>query len=677
MPRFHAFTLTITLSISLTACKESGQDSGAGTPPSLTNVSLDPAEITEATVVSCVPTGWWDPDGDPEAYSFRWLVNGEDVGDGATLDGSSFDKGDAVICEATPTDGVHDGQPVQSAASTVLNTPPVVPVAVLDPDPPTGSDPVYVIFPGAVDADGDPLQAQLRWYVNGAEVSDQLTLDPEIFSRGDSIYALVSVSDGDSEEQVLVTETSTVANALPIASLVRINPEVARASDTLEVEVEAADADGDSFSLSYAWFINNVQVSNYGATLSGPQWLSRDDAVYVVVTANDGVGTGPGVASSILYVANSAPVAPEVDASPERPGEGLWPLVCEPGESEDYDGDPVTLSVRWEVDGAPFSGTTTTNLTGDTVPAAEQHEGEVWTCFARGSDGVDQGEEGSKSFTIGPAWSALEIDGRTFNISGGTHDYSTVRVVNGGRLNVSGEVTLRATSIYVDSTSIIDGLGGGYSGGVAEAAADGSGRGGNGGSTLSTAHGGGGGGHGGAGGQGGADSTETPASGGAVNGYDDRAYATRGSGGGGGGINGGDGGDGGAALTLNAESIEIAGTLDLSGDQGTATAIYNAGGGGAGGTILLTCEDLSLRGTAELLVRGGDGGNGSSQNADGGGGGGGGRIKIFYEGNFSTNSGYTLDLSGGAGGVGRAGGTTTGQAGSTGVLYTEITEYSP
>lgn len=86
-----------------------------------------------------------------------------------------------------------------------------------------------------------------------------------------------------------------------------------------------------------------------------------------------------------------------------------------------------------------------------------------------------------------------------------------------------------------------------------------------------------------------------------------------GGGGGGhvGGGNGGDGGGGGGVIIMAAPEIEIAGTIDMRGFQGTAgggTAAGGGGGGGGGGVLILIYGRLTV--TGSILISGGAGGAG-------------------------------------------------------------------
>jgi hypothetical protein len=70
----------------------------------------------------------------------------------------------------------------------------------------------------------------------------------------------------------------------------------------------------------------------------------------------------------------------------------------------DIDGDPVTHRISWSVDGDGFSGTQTTDVSGDTVPGDKLQEGQEWRCTVTASDGMEDGPSMSESVLIGPPY---------------------------------------------------------------------------------------------------------------------------------------------------------------------------------------------------------------------------------------------------------------------------------
>jgi hypothetical protein len=75
-------------------------------------------------------------------------------------------------------------------------------------------------------------------------------------------------------------------------------------------------------------------------------------------------------------------------------------LVCTiEEESTDHDGDPITYTFDWDVDGTPFTDAETTTYTGDTVAGADIGYSEMWTCEVTPYDDEDDGDLGSAAYT--------------------------------------------------------------------------------------------------------------------------------------------------------------------------------------------------------------------------------------------------------------------------------------
>ncbi|HMV65209.1 MAG TPA: hypothetical protein PKA64_00065, partial [Myxococcota bacterium] len=100
--------------------------------------------------------------------------------------------------------------------------------------------------------------------------------------------------------------------------------------------------------------------------------------------------------------ANFPPGAPTVGVARTsiNPGFDLVCSVVTP--AVDHEGDALTYAVSWKKDGVTWAGTTTsTNLTGDTIPSAELGTA-LWTCSVTATDGVGTGPAGSESHLVIP-----------------------------------------------------------------------------------------------------------------------------------------------------------------------------------------------------------------------------------------------------------------------------------
>ncbi len=376
------------------------------TPPSIDLVTLDPAEIYEASTVSCLPSGWADDDGDEQSYAYSWTVNGVAAGADEIMDGASFDKGDALICTVTPSDGDERGEPLSSDAATVANTPPVIGSVALSDSQPTEGVELQALISGADDDDQDEISYQYEWQVDGVAVSAGVSLTSEFFDKGQQVLVLVTPHDGSEAGEAVSSDTATVLNSPPQVTQVELDPGEPRTDDVITATVSAVDADGDALDLAYAWTVDGVLVSETGSSLDGILYFDKDQQVGLTVTPSDDEEDGDGYAAQAVTVANTAPGAPLISISPTEPVAGEDDLLCQTDvDAQDADGDPISYAFGWTVDGLAYgAGPTDSGDTGggwlgpstsawpdDTVPAEDIQAGELWTCSATPHDGDEDG----------------------------------------------------------------------------------------------------------------------------------------------------------------------------------------------------------------------------------------------------------------------------------------------
>lgn len=202
----------------------------------------------------------------------------------------------------------------------------------------------------------------------GASATGRVTLDVRPADEDDNASPTVVVT--------APTEGSTVWVGDPVALAATVSDD-ATAASALDVAV-TSDRDGEMAAPS--------------PTADGAVTASLDLSLGVhtlTVSAVDAEG-GVGSASVQLTVADpgAPPVVSSVDLTPKPALAGLDDLVCQ-ATAADPDGTTPSLSFAWSVDGASYTGgTTTTTAPGDTVPATATQHGETWTCTVTATDGV-------------------------------------------------------------------------------------------------------------------------------------------------------------------------------------------------------------------------------------------------------------------------------------------------
>ncbi len=423
--------------VACTVTPDDGTDTGTAvtaslvvdnTAPSLASATITPNPAGVGDTLTCSWSGWSDADGDSDQSIVLWTVGGVATSTATTLS-SGFGGGDTVTCEVTPYDGVDAGDVVSDTVE-IDNTPPVIADASITPDPARVDD-TLTCLPGSVtDADGaTSFTYTYAWQVDGVDAGSDSTL-AGAFSKGEGVTCSVTPSDGADEGNTVTSPALTISNTAPEVLTVTFSPSAPTTDDTLSVSVSTDDADGDSVALTYSWSVDGSGLGETGATLDGATWFDKGETVEVEVVPGDGDEDGDAYIAGVT-VANSPPGAPTVSITPESPREGLDDLVCGvDSDSDDADGDAVSYTATWDADGVSYSGATTTTWTGDTVPAGDAYEGEVWTCTVTPDDGDDAGTTGEASVTVGASGSTVTFDGtygtswETLASGTGSHLYS-------------------------------------------------------------------------------------------------------------------------------------------------------------------------------------------------------------------------------------------------------------
>ena len=364
--------------------------------PSVSDVRISPDPAWADDTLTC---SWTFADsGIVDASTASWAINGTAAGEGPTLSAGHV-HGDTVTCTVNPSDGVLDGAPV-TATLVVSNTPPTVDSVLISPSAPVAADTLTCGYSGFTDIDGEPDLSTIRWEVGGAEVGSGDSL-AGFFTRGDVVSCTVTPSDGVDEGDP-VTATVTIGNTPPEILLASLTPEAVYTDSVVSGLVTTSDAEGDAVTVSYAWSVDGIPVAEIGSSLSGLEYFEKHQVVSLTVTPRDGMDSGPAVAAGSRIVRNSLPLPPDLIFIPEAPVEGvddLWCAVDVP--SADADGDPVSYTFDWAVDGSPWAGAVSTTLeTGDTIPFTETAAGQEWTCTATPSDGEESGGAASLSVVI-------------------------------------------------------------------------------------------------------------------------------------------------------------------------------------------------------------------------------------------------------------------------------------
>jgi hypothetical protein len=195
-------------------CTGSASTTIGNAPPTLTGVTLTPANPDADDDLRCIPDGWADADGDAEGYRYAWAVDGiPQVETGDTLAAGSATRGQQVDCTVTPFDGFDEGLP--QGASVVLDNarPRFVSEPTILPDPWEACTTVFTCDWQAEDSDGDPVVAVSYYWDYTVDGVNTVVPDPQAtfeqtLPEGARLFCQVTITDG------LDTASDTVAGYL-------------------------------------------------------------------------------------------------------------------------------------------------------------------------------------------------------------------------------------------------------------------------------------------------------------------------------------------------------------------------------------------------------------------------------------------------------------------------------
>ena len=389
--------------VECTVTPNDGEDDGApvtgsitieNTLPTVTDVTISPDPAYATDSLSCSYT-FDDADGDSDASSMEWFINGVSAGAGSTLAGG-YAKGDEVECTVTPNDGLANGTP-DSGSVTIANSVPSISDVTISPSAPVVGDTLSCSYAGFDDPDSDPDSSTLEWFINGSSAGSSPTLSSG-FSGGDTVECTVTPKDGE-DDGVPVTGSITIENTLPTALDITISPDPAYVTDSLSCSYTFDDADGDSDASVMEWFIDGASAGS-GSTLIGG--FAKGQEVECTVTPNDGIADGTPDSGSVT-IANTLPVASGVSITPSAPTVSDT-LTCSYAYF-DADGDADESTIAW----TDASGT---SLGAGPSLSGAFSDGDVVTCTVTPTDDEDSGSPVSADVTIGnsaPSVSSVSI----------------------------------------------------------------------------------------------------------------------------------------------------------------------------------------------------------------------------------------------------------------------------
>lgn len=410
-------------------------DSVGNTASDTVSIVVGDAETVPTCVIDAPVDGTTVNAGEPVALTGT-VADVEDAADALTvsvssdLDGTlgapSPDSNGAVALTVTLSGGEHvltlsatdsAGLTGTDTVTVSVNELPSAPGISITPAAPTTNDDLTVVIEtDSTDPDDGPSGITYDYSWSKDAVPAGLTSETVPMSAtasGEVWTVAVTASDGLGTS-LPATASVTIVNSPPSVLSVSITPATAYTDTTLTAVPSGwSDPDGDLPGYMYEWSADGSPVGGDTATLDGTNF-SKGEVVAVTITPQDASSSGAPVTSSGVTILNSAPTAPSVTITPS-PASEEDDLTCSYGAASDADGDSLSYTLVWLVDGGP------SGETGTVVSSSATAAGETWTCQVTADDGSVSGPDGSASVGpldgLGDPLTGFPIDDTLFPIS--------------------------------------------------------------------------------------------------------------------------------------------------------------------------------------------------------------------------------------------------------------------
>ena len=358
-----------------------------------------------------------DADGGSISYSYAWYKNNtlQSGLTNASVPAAETTKGESWMVQVTASDGITNG-PSAQAATIIQNSPPTLSSVTITPNTNVYTSTVLTCSANASDPD-ETVTPSYTWTINGNGSGNTASLDlsATVATPNDIVQCTASVTDSDGESAT-ASVSVTVENQLPSVDTIDLIPILAYTNDIITANITTADADGQTVTATYEWHVIDAATGNDTAvqtgannTLDGVNFFERDDQVYVIVTANDGMDDSQPAQSTAVTIANTSPTSTTVSISPDPASVGEDDLTCTATATDD-DGDTLLYTYIWTDPAGVIQQTTTeVSATTDIFSASNTTEG-VWTCEVTPYDGTNHGVPAQSTVLVGESCSSLYFD---------------------------------------------------------------------------------------------------------------------------------------------------------------------------------------------------------------------------------------------------------------------------
>ncbi len=294
--RLPSLCVSVAVLFSLSCSDGSSPIASGGAPASMEN---QPPVITAATILNdpirldgpvTVQVYADDPEREAVAFEYQWYVDDVPLPKqtNAMLSTEVLERGQMVMVEIVPKDGMQRGQAYRTKSVVVGNTPPQVMAVALVPQTVRPGDRIDAQVE-ARDPDRDRVDLTYKWFRNEAllKEGEESFLDTTGFVSQDTIVVEVTGRDPDVSGKSLRSEPLVLGNSAPkIVS----TPPAPGAKDHFEYLVQAVDSDGDKVTYRLEAAPPGMTINEQSGHIRWPFPTDRRGTFQVRVVAQDSSG---------------------------------------------------------------------------------------------------------------------------------------------------------------------------------------------------------------------------------------------------------------------------------------------------------------------------------------------------------------------------------------------------
>jgi hypothetical protein len=179
-------------------------------------------------------------DDDDVSYAYTWRLNGEKVSTAESYKVPERSNDAVIELQIVAYAGKRSTDPTTARVRIGNRAPTVTSIAIQPSLTPTVADAIKAI-PRGEDPDGDPIEFQYSWRVNGSYLDEGAEeLPAGRFRRGDKIDLEVVATDGNADSEPMSGPTLEIVNVEPT---IVSNPVGIGEDGTFRYQVEVDDAD--------------------------------------------------------------------------------------------------------------------------------------------------------------------------------------------------------------------------------------------------------------------------------------------------------------------------------------------------------------------------------------------------------------------------------------------------